>query len=319
MSRFLAALLLVGTAASAQQKWSLDCQSYAEKTPLLALSKYPVALAKVPLDKRSQGYVRVGGGCEVSRLGYDNAVHAEVMVQNAPEGEDGWRCKGADPALLPNSGSAQATVNFCRASYDGAPSLRLECTTLTEKTLPASNPSATVKLTAPLRKEGYVVVSGACETSHFDNGSLHAEHIVKSTLTSDRQGWLCQAANPTVDPIMSATVAATLVACRLTMDEVDAERFTEKPALKCTRTQGAMAQGNSPKSHAEGPGKLTGGECTVSYPGAGSNATEFMVKNAPQDGQWSCLGADPPFVPNPSSAQASAITCTITAGKKKPS
>ncbi|HYH99998.1 hypothetical protein [Hyalangium sp.] len=316
-SRLFAVLLWVSSAASAQHKSNLDCQTLSEKTALQALSKYPVAIAKIPEDKRSQGYVRVGGGCEVSRFGHDNAVHAEVMVQNAPEGEDAWRCKGADPALLPNRGWAQSTVTFCRASYDGAPSLRLQCTILTEKSPPASNPSATVKLTELLRQEGYVVVSGGCEASHFDNGSLHAEHIVKSTLTSDKRGWSCLAANPAVDLIMSATVSATLVACRLTMDEMDAAKFTEKPSLKCTRTQGTMSRGSSPKAYATGAGPLTGGECSVSYPGAGSNAPEFMVKNAPQDGQWSCLGADPPFVPNPSSAQAGAITCTIKAGRKQ--
>src|SRR5690242_18441397 len=92
-------LLLVGSTAAAQV--TIDCQTTQVRAPASGLATNPRAVATVPADKLSKGYFRVGGGCEVSRFGRDSA-HAEVMVQNSPDGTTGWRCKAADPAGLPN-------------------------------------------------------------------------------------------------------------------------------------------------------------------------------------------------------------------------
>jgi hypothetical protein len=92
-------LLLASAAASAQV--TFDCQTVQERAPATGLAANPKAVASVPLDKQRQGYVRVGGGCEVSRFGFES-THAAVMVENAPDGDFGWRCKGADPALVIN-------------------------------------------------------------------------------------------------------------------------------------------------------------------------------------------------------------------------
>lgn len=79
----LAALLLSSVAAA---QGTLDCQTVQSRTPVSGLTPNPKAVATVPADKQAQGYVRVGGGCEVSRLGFES-VHAAVMVQNSPDGD----------------------------------------------------------------------------------------------------------------------------------------------------------------------------------------------------------------------------------------
>jgi len=304
-----AALLLVGSTAAAQV--TFDCQTTQERAPYSGVSMYPKAVATVPLDKQSQGYVRVGGGCEVSRFGFDS-VNAEVMVQNAPDGANGWRCKGADPALVPNAAWAKASVTYCRASAPTAPSLKLQCTTASRKMGPSHNPSAEVQLTQALIDDGYVVVSGGCDSSYFQNGSTHAENVVISKRSPNGLGWFCQAADPP-NHAQDATVEASFVACKVAMDPAQAVAFgTAKPALHCNVTQGAKGSGTYPKSSASASGHLLGGGCELSYAGNGSVHAEFMVQHGPQGNTWSCLGADPPLIPNPGTALASAITCDIT-------
>lgn len=304
-----AALLLVSTTAAAQV--TFDCQTTQEKMPAIGLTPNPKAVAMVPLDKQRQGYVRVGGGCEVSRFGFDS-VHAAVMVQNSPDGEYGWRCKGADPALISNPAWARASVTYCRASDPSVSSLRLQCTTLSKKTGPLRNPSAEVTLTPALLADGYTVVSGGCDSSHFMNGSIHAENVVSSRPSSDGHGWFCQAADPPNNG-QDATVEASLVACRVAIDPTQAATLNPKPALSCTVSQGPKASGVSyPKSIFSAPAQVLGGGCALSYAGNGSAHAEFMVQQGPQNGSWACLAADPPGIPNPGSAQASAVSCGIT-------
>lgn len=302
-----AALLLVSSTATAQV--TFDCQALQVRAPASGTAMYPRAVAAVPLDKQNQGYVRVSGGCEVSRAGYESP-HAEVMVQNSPDGEAGWRCKGADPAGLPNAAWAKASVTFCRASDPGASSLRLHCTVLTKKTGPSRNPSAEVTLSKTLIDEGYSVVSGGCDSSHSQNGSTHAENVVSSRPSSDGLGWFCQAADPP-NIVQDATVEASLVACRAAIDPAQEATLSKKPSLFCSVSQGEKVSGSSPKSIAKASGRVLGGGCALSYVGNGSAHAEFMVQHGPQDGTWVCLAADPPNIPNPGSAQASAVTCEI--------
>ncbi|PTL77375.1 alpha/beta fold hydrolase [Vitiosangium sp. GDMCC 1.1324] len=311
----VAVLLLVSTTAAAQV--TFDCQTTQEKMPATGLVANPKAVATVPLDKQRQGYVRVGGGCEVSRIGFDS-VHAAVMVQNSPDGEYGWRCKGADPALISNPAWAKASVMYCRASDPAVSSLRLQCTTLSKKVGPSRNPSAEVTLTKALFDDGYTVVSGGCDSSHFLNGSTHAENVVISRPSSSGQGWFCQAADPP-NHGQDATVEASLVACRVAIDPAQAATLNPKPALRCTVSQGPMASGVSyPKSIFQAPAQVLGGGCALSYAGNGSAHAEFMVQQGPQNGSWACLAADPPLIPNPGSAQASAVSCSITTAPAPP-
>jgi pimeloyl-ACP methyl ester carboxylesterase len=303
-----AALLLAGSTAAAQV--TFDCQTVQERAPASGLATYPKAVATVPLDKQAQGYVRVGGGCEVSRFGFDS-THAEVMVQNSPDGEYGWRCKGADPALISNPAWAKASVTFCRARDPNASSLRLQCKTLSRKTGPSRNPSAEVTLTQTLIDEGYVVVSGGCDSSHFQNGSTHAENVVVSKPSANGRGWFCQAADPP-NHAQDATVEASLVACQLAVDPAQSALLSPRSALRCTVSQGARALGSYPKSTAQAAGQILGGGCELSYAGNGSAHAEFMVQHGLQGSGWACLGADPPLIPNPGSAQASVVTCGIT-------
>ncbi|NTX38288.1 alpha/beta fold hydrolase [Myxococcus sp. CA033] len=306
----LAALLLVGTTASAQV--TFDCQTIQERAPATGLGANPKAVASVPLARQQQGYVRVGGGCEVSRFGYDSA-HAEVMVQNAPDGDFGWRCKGADPALVINPAWAKASVTFCKASAPNVSSLRLQCKTLSSKTGPSRNPLAEVSLTPQLATEGYVVVSGGCDSSHALNGSIHAENVVVSKPTANGKGWRCQAADPPNHP-QDATVTASLVACQLAVDPAQAALLIPKPALRCAVSQGVKTTGMAyPRALAAATGKVISGGCDLSYAGNGSVHAQFMVQHGPQaDGAWSCWGADPPLISNPGSAQASVLSCGIT-------
>jgi hypothetical protein len=64
--------------------------------------------------------------------------------------------------------------------------------------------------------------------------------------------------------------------------------------------------------------RIFGGECNVSYAGHGSVHAEFMLKNGIHglDG-WACQAGDPPLLLNPGTAQASILTCNVTAGRKK--
>ncbi|MFY0568421.1 esterase/lipase family protein [Archangium lansingense] len=304
-----AMLLLMGTTAAAQ---TLDCQTYQERIPAAGLTPNPKAVAMVPLDKQKAGYVRVGGGCEVSRFGFES-VHAAVMVQNAPDGEFGWRCKGADPAFVSNPAWARASVTYCRASDASGATLPLQCTTLTKRTGLLRNPTVEVTLTPALVSDGYVVVSGGCDTSHFGNGSVHAENVVISRPTPGGQGWYCQAADPP-NHGQDATVEASLVACR-----VGPTAVTPKPNLQCTVTQGTQGTGAYPKSIAKGASKALGGGCELSYAGNGSAHAEFMVQQGPQaDGSWACLAADPPLISNPGTAKASAVSCNLTTSTLPP-
>ena len=306
-----AALLLVGSTASAQV--AFDCQTVQERAPASGTALNPKAVATVPLDKQRQGYVRVAGGCEVSRFGFDSA-NAEVMVQNAPDGEAGWRCKGADPALVPNPAWAKASVTYCKASDPRASSLRLQCTTLSKKMGPSRNPSAEVLLPKALLDDGYAVVSGGCDSSHFQNGSVHAENVVVSKPSASGQGWFCQAADPP-NHGQDATVEASLVACRVAVDPAQAAVLSPKPALKCAVVQGDKSTvGSYPKATARTIGQVMGGGCELSYAGHGSAHAEFMVQHGPQDGAWSCQGGDPPLIPNPGTAQASVVVCAATPG-----
>lgn len=306
-----AALLLIGPAAAAQG--ALDCQTFQERVPALGLMANPKAVATVPLDKQRLGYVRVGGGCEVSRFGFES-LHAAVMVQNAPDGEFGWRCKGADPAFVSNPAWAKASVTYCKATDAGGAPLPLQCTTLTKRTGLLRNPTVEVTLTPALVTDGYVVVSGGCDTSHFGNGSVHAENVVVSRPTPGGQGWYCQAADPP-NHAQDASVEASLVACRVAPTAV-----TPKPSLQCTLTQGPQGSGAYPKSIAKGPGRALGGGCELSYAGNGSLHAEFMVQQGPQpaDGSWACLAADPPLISNPGTAKASVVSCNITTATVPP-
>ena len=307
-----ATLLLVGSTADAQV--TFDCQTSQERAPALGtLVVNPKAVATVPLDKQKLGYVRVGGGCEVSRFGFDS-VHAGVMVQNAPDGAHGWRCKAADPAFVSNPAWARASVTYCRVSDPNVSSLRLQCTTLSKKTGPSRNPAAEVSLTQALIDEGYTVVSGGCDSSHAGNGSVHAENVVVSKPFLNGRGWSCQAADPP-NHGQEATVEASLVACKVTVDAAQAALLNPKPALQCSVTQGPKSPVSTyPKSYVRAPsGKMLGGGCEVSYAGNGSAHAEFMVQHGPQpDGSWACLAADPPAIPNPGTAQASVVSCNIT-------
>jgi pimeloyl-ACP methyl ester carboxylesterase len=314
-SRYLglaATFLLVGSTAAAQV--TFDCQTTQEKAPASGLVANPKAVATVPLDKQKLGYVRVGGGCEVSRFGFDS-VHAGVMVQNAPDGEHGWRCKGADPAFVSNPAWAKASVTYCKASDPSVSSLRLQCTTLSKKTGPSRNPAAEVSLTQALIDDGYTVVSGGCDSSHAGNGSIHAENVVVSKPSLNGKGWLCQAADPP-NHGQDATVEASLVACKVAVtDPAQAAVLSPKPVLQCSVTQGTKSPvATYPKAYAKASsGKVLGGGCELSYAGNGSVHAEFMVQHGPQpDGAWACLAADPPAIPNPGTAQASVVSCNIT-------
>ncbi|WP_225409651.1 esterase/lipase family protein [Stigmatella hybrida] len=304
-------LLLLGSTAAGQG--SLECQTLQSRAPVSGLAPNPKAVATVPFDKQTQGYVRVGGGCEVSRFGFES-VHAAVMVQNSPDGEFGWRCKGADPALVSNPAWAKASVTFCRATDASGGNLPLQCTTLTKKTGLLRNPAVEVTLTPDQIAGGYTVVSGGCDTSHFGNGSLHAENVVISRPTPGGQGWYCQAADPP-NHAQDASVEASLVACRVAPTAV-----TPKPSLQCTVTQGTPGTGAYPKSIAKGPSKALGGGCELSYTGNGSAHAEFMVQQGPQpaDGSWACLAADPPLLSNPGSAKASVVSCNLTTAAVPP-
>ena len=88
--RYIGFLLFFGVSSTAAAQVTVDCQTVQQRTPASGTSTYPRAVATVPADKQSQGYVRVGGGCEVSRNGFDSP-HAEVMVQYSPDGAAGWR------------------------------------------------------------------------------------------------------------------------------------------------------------------------------------------------------------------------------------
>jgi pimeloyl-ACP methyl ester carboxylesterase len=311
-----AAFLLAGSTAAAQV--TFDCQTTQARAPAAGVVANPKAVAMVPFDKQQQGYVRVGGGCEVSRFGFDS-VHAAVMVQNAPDGEHGWRCKGADPAFVSNPAWAKASVTYCKASDPSVSSLRLQCTTLAKKTGPSRNPAAEVTLTQALVDDGYTVVSGGCDSSHFGNGSTHAENVVISKPSLNGRGWSCQAVDPP-NHFQDATVEASLVACRVAIEPTQAATLPSKPALRCSVTQGTMSSVSSyPKAFAKAPGKVLGGGCALSYAGNGSVHAEFMVQHGPQaDGSWACLAADPPGIPNPGTAQASVVTCDITTAPPPP-
>ncbi|HEX5749490.1 MAG TPA: alpha/beta fold hydrolase [Archangium sp.] len=314
-----AAFLLAGSTAAAQV--TFDCQTSTQaRAPLSGLAANPKAVATVPLDKQQQGYVRVGGGCEVSRFGFES-VHAGVMVQNAPDGEHGWRCKAADPAFVSNPAWAKASVTYCKASDPSISSLRLQCTTLSKKTGPSRNPAAEVTLPPALASDGYVVVSGGCDSSHFGNGSVHAENVVISKRSAHGQGWSCQAVDPP-NHFQDATVEASLVACRVAIEPTQAATLPSKPALSCSVTQGTKSPVVSyPKSIAVPPvtGKTLGGGCELSYAGNGSAHAGFMVQHGPQaDGSWACLAADPPGIPNPGTALASVVTCNITTAPPPP-
>jgi triacylglycerol esterase/lipase EstA (alpha/beta hydrolase family) len=318
-SRYLglaATFLLVGSTAAAQV--TFDCQTTQEGAPVPSSTSVktmlnPKAVATVPPDKQKLGYVRVGGGCEVSRFGFDS-VHAGVMVQNAPDGEHGWRCKAADPAFVSNPGWAKASVTYCKASHPNVSSLRLQCTALSKKMGPSRNPSAEVSLTQALIDDGYTVVSGGCDSSHAGNGSIHAENVVVSKPSLNGKGWFCQAADPP-NHGQDATVEAWLVGCKVAVDPAQAALLSAKPALQCSVTQGTKSPVSTyPKSYAKAStGRVLGGGCELSYAGTGSVHAEFMVQHGPQpDGSWACLAADPPAIPNPGTAQASVVSCDIT-------
>ena len=308
----LVALLLLGRTAAAQQQVSFQCETRTQRVPAAgaALVRNPAAVATVPQNRLAEGYVRVGGGCEVSRHKFDS-VHAETMVQNVPDGAAGWRCAGKDPANTPNDAWAQASVTFCRARHASIPSLHLSCITQSQKIGPAANPRVQVTLTPANVRAGFVVVSGGCDSV----GVTHSEPVVQSLRTEN--GWVCQAADPP-NIGQNATLTATLVACRVEMDAPDQARFLVKPALQCTQTAGSTVSGSYPQSTATGDGTPLGGTCDLSYFQHGSQHAEAMVKNAPVGTTWSCAGADPPNTPNPASATASVVTCEVTQGTANP-
>jgi pimeloyl-ACP methyl ester carboxylesterase len=298
---------------------TVECETSEAKTPTSGTASYPRAVARVPAAKLAQGFVRVGGGCEVSRFGHDS-VHAAVLVQSVPDGEDGWACKAADPAFTPNPAWARATVNYCRVLPTAtAPSQKLACMTATQKSALGRNPLAAVELSPAQISAGYAVVAGGCDSSYAGNGSIHAENIVRSGRTASNAGWSCQAADPPNNG-QDATVTATLVACRVDLSATDKARFTVPPALQCqvTRTPPSGLQ-SYPQALARAPSltdKVFGGECLLSYAGHGSVHAEFMVEHGFHGvDTWGCLGADPPLLPNPGTAQAGVITCHVTPGQ----
>ena len=298
----------------------IECETAEAKFPATGLASYPRAVVRVPLGKLQQGFVRVGGGCEVSRAGRDS-VHAEVMVQSMPDGTDGWACKGADPANIANPAWARATINYCRTKPSGlTPSMRLSCTTASQRSALGHYPLATVELAPALVSAGYSVVSGGCESSYAGNGSIHAENIVTSSRTPSSTGWQCQAADPP-NIAQDATVTALLVACRVELSSVDQARFPQRqPVLACNKNRvGFSPVQTYPQSlaHPMTTDRIFGGECLLTYGlGHGSVHAEFMVESGFHGLEtWACFGADPPGIPNPGTAQAGAIGCSIQPGQ----
>lgn len=295
---------------------NLECESTEVREPLSGVGNYPLAIARVPAAKLAQGFVRVGGSCEVSRFG-NGSVHAAVMVRNEPQDGDAWACKAADPALTPNPAWARATIHYCRIEPKVVPSQRLECRTLASVSPFGFYPQVSVEMTPAMIADGFQVVSGGCASSYFGNGSTHAESIVRSSRTWNGLGWTCQGADPT-NISQQALVAATLVACRSKIDNADRNAFTEVPELQCQVTPGPLVTGFGPLSAVDAANpaqRVTGGECEYSWFGNGSVHAEFMVNNGKSGfSGWACQGADPPFTPNLAGVKSSVIACNVSLG-----
>lgn len=310
---------LCGTLPPTTTPSNLECETTEVREPVSGLASYPRAVARVPADKLAQGFVRVGGGCEVSQFG-TGSVHAAVMVENGPHEANGWACKAADPALIINPAWARSTVHYCRIEPKVDPAQRLECQTLAQTSALAFNPIASVTLPPTMVADGYKVISGGCTSSYFGNGSVHAESVVRSTRNFDELGWTCQGADPPNNPQL-ANVTATLVACRSKIDAGARNTWLVEPELQCQVTKGPLVTGFGPQStiNTANPGRrILGGECELSWALHGSIHAEFMVKNGLEGfSGWTCKGADPPLTPNLAHAQATAISCNVSLGVKR--
>jgi hypothetical protein len=282
------------------KKVDLDVRIFSSSSPI---GFYPFVTATIPSTAQTDGYKRVGGGCQVSYAGH-GSTHAEVMVTSAPV-DNGWQCGGADPASIPNIAAATATVVYAKARGDHGETLECTSKSSVSGNSPVPYPAAQVSMD-DLSAKGYVLTGGGCASSYAGHGSPHAEPIVSSAPLSNQSGWACQGADP---PNISnpATITAYLVACRIqgSSQTLVSQDFT--PATPSGPT------GYPVSVSGVDPGFiLSAGGCDVSYHDHGSPHSEYAVSDsASGTSAWICQGADPPGIPNSATARAHAVGIAI--------
>jgi hypothetical protein len=242
-----------------------------------------------------------------------------------------WQCQaGVPPKVNPGAGRVVATGLYAQASATKG-KVSLDCVVREATSAREAHPKVNVQLSSDDVDKGYVLTSGGC-TGVDASQAPYNTVIVSSRPNDDMKSWSCAGSGPysTLDAgalKMATTVTAHLVACRLNgPGKLESKLFTG------SATAAAGNIGSYPSSQAKvEPGySLTGGGCSVTatknIEGVGMPAPEYMVRSKPAftltsqtpvlSDTWDCKGGDPPFWPNPATAQAFAIGLRVAETKK---
>ncbi|WP_309896544.1 hypothetical protein [Archangium sp.] len=288
---------------------------------------------KVATASPASGYTLIGGGCAASHVGDDappGFAHALIMYGSKPS-NDSWQCAaGLPPKLGSFAGRVVAAGIYAQASSTkGKASLDCVVREATSPRGPA--PKVNVQLSSTDVDKGYVLTSGSCTGADASQVPYNTV-VFSSRPTDDMKGWSCEASGPlsTGDAAaltMATTVTANLVACRLQGPGTLESKLFTGPVNAAAGNIGfyPSAQAQVEPGHA-----LTGGGCAViatkPLQGLGVVAPEYMVRSLPAfpltsqtptlNDTWECKGGDPPFLPNPATAQAFAIGLRVATGEE---
>ena len=66
-----------------------------------------------PANRIAEGYVKVGGGCEIEQGGKPGIPHNATMLKSIPTA-NGWSCAAGDPPNIPLPTRIEAYVVYCK-------------------------------------------------------------------------------------------------------------------------------------------------------------------------------------------------------------
>lgn len=76
---------------------------------------YADVVATIPAEKKAQGHIRTGGGCDAPMSGGNSGVaHNPILLKSRPHETDGWHCQIGDQANTPTPTFVVAYVTYCR-------------------------------------------------------------------------------------------------------------------------------------------------------------------------------------------------------------
>ena len=177
----------------------------------------PAVVVKIPANKLQDGYVLVGGGCDVSYAS-NQSPNSELLFESRPV-ENGWQCSATDPAIFYQPGEQfypppspdEKRIDDGRRIWNPA---KITATVILAKVISDRSSFQLVSIVKKLSSEvsgnpeeevaldgdsGYVLSSGGCATTPAKGTEL-PELIVVSEPNPDGDGWHCKGIDPSSWP-----------------------------------------------------------------------------------------------------------------------